>query len=81
MVSSTILSMRFMFCEESLYFDEEIFDDMTDTPKGAEQTLPSSNNLRTFWLLKGGKYRLYGVPDSVLAGWTELLTPRTSSLV
>ena len=39
------------------------------------------NDLGTFWLLKPGKYRVYGVSESVFECSTELLTPKESSIV
>ena len=39
------------------------------------------NDVGSFWLLKPGKYRVYGVSESMLECSTELLTPRESSTV
>ena len=80
-VNSTIFSLRFQFCEESLYVEEDVYDNVMGTVTHAIGMLPNSNNLGTFWLLKPRKYQLYGDSESVLAGSTKLLTPRTSSIV
>ena len=43
--------------------------------------LSSQNEIGTSWLLKPGKYRIYGVMESLLGATTELLTPRSSTTV
>ena len=78
-VGSTILSLRYQFCEDSLYVDKEVYDDVTETVTHAIGMLPNSNDIRTLWLLELGKYHLCGVFESALAKSTEILTPCTSS--
>ena len=80
MVTSTTLSLRFQFREDTLYVEEEVFDDVTGELSHSVGQLSRKNDMGTFWLLNPGKYRVYGVSESVLDGSTKLLTPRESSI-
>lgn len=55
MVSSAILSLRFQFCEESLYAKEEVFDNVIGSVTHAVGMTPSINNLGSFRLLKSSE--------------------------
>ena len=81
MISSTTLSLRFQYREESLHVEEEIFDDISGELSHAVGQLSTQKEFGTFWLLKPGKYRVYGITESVLGASTELLTPRSSTTV
>src|ERR1700738_138167 len=81
MVTGTTLSLRFNFREATLYVEEEVFDDLTGELSHAVGQLSRKNDVGTFWLLNPGKYRVYGVSESVLDASTELLTSRESSTV
>jgi len=76
MLTSTTLSVRFQFREDSLYVEEEIYDDATGIVSHALGQLPCKNDVGTFWLLKPGKYRAYGITESVGTLSTIVLTPR-----
>jgi hypothetical protein len=66
----------------SLFFvEEEVFDDHTGVVSHAIRQTRVENDVGAFWLLKPGKYRVFGVFDSMLECSTELLTPRESSTV
>ena len=81
MVTGTTLSLRFNFREATLYVEEEVFDDLTGELSHAVGQLSRKNDVGTFWLLNPGKYRVYGVSESVLDASTELLPSRESSTV
>lgn len=81
MVTATTLSLRFQFREDSLYVEEEIFDSNSGDLMHALGQLPIKNAEGTFWSLKPGKYRAYGVSESVLAASTVLLIPSDTSTV
>ena len=74
MVTGTTLSLRFNFREDTLYVEEEVFDDLTGELSYTVGQLSRMNDVGTFWLLNPGKYRVYGVSESVLDASTELLT-------
>lgn len=80
-VSSTTLSLRFQFREDALYVEEEVFDNDSGILLHAIGQLHSTNDAGMFWSLKPGKYRAYGLPDSVMPASTKILTPRQSSTV
>jgi hypothetical protein len=80
-VTSTTLSLRFQYREVTIFVEKEVFDDHTDLVSHAILHTRVENDLGAFWLLKPGKYRVYGVSDSMLECSTELLTPRESSTV
>jgi hypothetical protein len=80
-VTYTTFSLRFQFREVTIFVEEEVFDDQTSLLSHAVGQTRGENDVGTLWLLKPGKYRVYGVPESVLDCSTELLTPRESSTV
>ena len=80
-VTSTSLSLRFRFRDVTIFVEEEILDDQTGLVSHAVRQTRGENDVGSFWLLKPGKYRVYGVSESVLECSTELLTTRESSTV
>src|SRR5579875_2031106 len=81
MVTSTTLGLRFQLREDSLYVEEEIYDDSPDIVSRALGQLSIQSDIGTFWLLKPGKYRTYGVAKSGVDSSAAVFTTRTSSTV
>ena len=80
-VISTTLSLRFRFRDVTIFVEEEIFDDQTRLVSHAVRQTRQKNDVDLFWLLKPGKYRVYGVSESKLECSTEHLTTKKSSTV
>ena len=80
-VTSTTLSLRFRFCNVTIFVEEEVFDDQTGIVSHAVRQTRGDYDVGSFWLLKHGKYRVYGVSESELENSTEFLTTRESSTV
>jgi len=81
MIPSITLNLRFGFREDALYVEEEVFDDAMGIFSHAIGQFSINIDVGTFWLLKPGKYRLYGLSDSVPIALTKLLTPQQSSTI
>ena len=79
LVSALTLSLRFQFREDSIHVEEEIFDLDSGNVLHAIGQLSFTNEDGKFWLLKPGKYRTYGLSDSLLAASTEVPSPPQSS--
>jgi hypothetical protein len=73
------LSLRFRLSEEFMYIDEEVFDAHSGELIHTIGQSPVSEGDSKHWLLKPGRYRVYGVSDLVMAASTELVTPHRSS--
>ena len=80
-VTCTTLSLRFQYRDVTIFVEEEVFDDQTGLVSHAVRQTRGENDVGSFWLLKPGKYRVYGVSESMLECSTELLTPKESSTV
>ena len=80
-VTSTTLSLRFQFCDVTIFVEEEIFDDQTGLVLHVVRQTRGENDVGLFWLLKLGKYYVYGVSESVFECSAELLTTKESSTV
>ena len=80
-VTCTTLTVRFLFRKNTIFVEEEVFDDQTGLLSHAVGLTSQENDVGTFWLLKPGKYRVYGVTESVLDGSTEILTSKESSTI
>jgi hypothetical protein len=80
-VTCATLSLRFQYREVTIFVEEEDFDDQTGLVSHAVRHTRVENDFGMFWLLKLGKYRVYGVFESMFECLTELLTPRKSSTV
>ena len=78
-VTSLRLSLRFQLSEDFMFIDQEVYDansgDLTHTIGQS----PICDGGSKHWLLNVGRYRVYGVGNSVMAASTELLTPNRSS--
>ena len=80
-VTSTTLSLRFQYRDVTVFVEEEVFDDRTGQVSQSIRQTRIENDVGAFWLLKPGKYRVYGVSESMFECSTELLTPRESSTI
>jgi hypothetical protein len=78
-VTSLRLSLRFRFSEDFMFVDEEVYDALSGCLINTIEQPPVCDGDSKHWLLKHGKYRVYGVSDSVMAASTELVTPHCSS--
>jgi hypothetical protein len=78
-VTAFRLSLRFQFQEESMQIDQEVFDDASGELTHTIGHLSYMNDGVRFWRLPPGRFRLYGLSDSLLVGSTEILTPKQSS--
>jgi hypothetical protein len=62
-----------------MYVDEEVFDANSEVLiHTIGQSLVCDGDSK-HWLLKHGRFRVYGVSDSVMVASTELDTPHRSS--
>ena len=79
-VSSQRLSLRFIFLEDTISIEEEVFDDLTFelTHTIGQLSIRDENDCK-MWRLAPGRYRVYGLTDSQMAASTEILTPSRSS--
>lgn len=78
-VTAFRLSLRFHFQEDSMLIDQEIFDDASGDLSHTIAHNSIMNGDVKSWRLPTGRFRLYGVTESILAGSTEILTPNQSS--
>jgi hypothetical protein len=66
--------------EDFMFIDEEVYDAQSgDLIHTIGQSLVCDGDTKQ-WLLNVGRYRVYGVSDSVMATSTELVTPHRSSI-
>jgi hypothetical protein len=78
-VTSLRLSLRFQMSEEIMFIDEEVYDAESGDLIHTIGQSSVSDGASKQWLLNAGRYRVYGVSDSVMAASTELVTPHRSS--
>jgi hypothetical protein len=78
-VTSLRLSLRFWFSENFMFVDEEVYDALSGDLINTIEQPPVCDGDSKHWLLKHGKYKVYGISDSVMAASTELVTPHRSS--
>jgi hypothetical protein len=63
-----------------MFIDEEVYDAQSGDLIHTIGQSPASDGASKQWLLNAGRYRVYGVSDSVMAATTELVTPHRSSI-
>jgi hypothetical protein len=73
--TSLRLSLRFGFSEEFMYIDEEVYDAHSGDLIQTIGQSPVCDGHTKQWLLNAGRYRVYGISDSVVATSTELVIP------
>jgi hypothetical protein len=66
--------------EEFMFIDEEVYDAHSGNLIHTIGQSPVCEGASKHWLLNVGRYRVYGVSDSVMAASTELVTPHRSSI-
>jgi hypothetical protein len=65
--------------EDFMFIDEEVYDSQSGDLIHTIGQSPVCVGDTKQWLLNVGRYRVYGVSDSVMAASTELVTPHRSS--
>jgi hypothetical protein len=78
-VTSLRLSLRFQMSEDFMFIDEEVYDAQSRDLIHTIGQSPVCDGDTKQWLLNAGRYRVYGISDSVMAASTELVTPHLSS--
>jgi hypothetical protein len=78
-VTSLRLRLRFQMSEEFMFIDEEVYDAQSRELIHTIGKSPVCDGASKHWLLNAGKYRVYGVNDSVMEASTKLVTPHRSS--
>ena len=78
-VTSLRLSLRFQLSEDFMFIDEDVYDPNSGDLTHTIGQSPVSDGGSKHWLLNAGRYRVFGVSDSVMAASTELVTPHRSS--
>jgi hypothetical protein len=80
LVTSLRLSLRFQMSEDYMFIDEEVYDAQSgDLIHTIGQSLVCDGASKQ-WLFNAGRYRVYGVSDSVMVASTELVTSHRSSI-
>jgi hypothetical protein len=64
-VICTTLSLRFQYREVTIFVEEKVLDDQTGFVSHAICQTRVENDVGMFWLLKPGKYHVYGVSKSM----------------
>jgi hypothetical protein len=79
-VTSLRWSLRFRISEDFMFIGEEVFDAQSgDLVRIVGQSLVCDGDSKQ-WVLRPGRYRVYGVNDSVMATSMKLVTPHRSSI-
>jgi hypothetical protein len=78
-VTSLRLNLRFQMSEDFIFIDEEVYDAQSGDLIHTIGQSPICDGASKQWLLNAGRYRVYGVNDSVMAATMELVTPHRSS--
>jgi hypothetical protein len=71
-VSAVHLGLRFQLNIASLNIDEEVFDSVSGDVTYIIGQIPVCNGDGKHWLLRPGRFRLYGLSESTMAASTEL---------
>jgi hypothetical protein len=79
LVTSIRLSLRFQMSEDFMFIDEDVYDTQSGDLIHSIGQSPVCGGDTKQWLLNAGRYRVYGVSDSVMVASTELVTPHRSS--
>jgi hypothetical protein len=79
LVTSLRLSLRFHMSEDFIFIDEEVYDAQSGDLTHTIGQSPVCDGDSKQWLLNAGRFRVYGVSESVMAASTELVTPHRSS--
>ena len=79
LVSAIHLGLWFQLNIASLQIDKEVFDQVSGDVTHTIGQIPMCNRDGKHWLLRPGKFRLYGLSESNMAASIELATPLRSS--
>jgi hypothetical protein len=71
-VSTVRLEIQFQLNIASLYFDEEVFDSVSGDVTHTIGQIPMCNGDGKHWLLRPGRFILYGLSESTMVATTEL---------
>jgi hypothetical protein len=71
-VSAIRLGLWFQLNIASLHIDEEVFDSVSGDVTHTIGQIPVCNGDGKNWLLRPGRFRLYGLSESTMAASTEL---------
>jgi hypothetical protein len=71
-VSAVYLGLWFQLNIASLHIDKEVFDSVSSDVTHTIGQIPMSNGDGKHWLLRPGRFRLYGLSESTMATSTEL---------
>jgi hypothetical protein len=74
-ITSLRLSLRFGLSEDFMFLDEEVYDIESGNLINTIEQSPVCDEDSKEWLLRPGRFRVYGVSESVMAASTELVTP------
>jgi hypothetical protein len=58
----------------SIHIDEEVFDPVSSDVSHTIGQIPMYNGDGKHWLLRPGKFRMYGLSESTMAAYIELAT-------
>jgi hypothetical protein len=72
LVSTVFLGFRFQLNIASLHIDEEVFDSIFGDVIHTIGQIPMCNGDGKHWLLRPGRFRLYGLSESTMAVSTKL---------
>ena len=70
----------FQLSEDFIFIDEEVYDAQSGDLIHTIGQSPICDRASKQWLLNVGRYRVYGVSDSMIVASTELVTPHCSSI-
>jgi hypothetical protein len=73
-VISLRLSLRFGLSEDFMFLDEEVYDTQPGNLINTIEQFLVCEGDSNVWLLRPGRFRVYGVNESVMAASTELVT-------
>jgi hypothetical protein len=78
LVSTVRLGLRFQLKIASLHIDEEVFDSVSSDVMHTIGQILVCNGDGKHWLLRPGRFRLYGLSESTMAASTKLAIPLRS---
>jgi hypothetical protein len=78
LVTALCLSLQFQLKAMSLHIDEDIYDTKSGDLIHTISQSPVCIGNGKYWLLRPGRFRLYGLSESIMATTTSLATPLSS---
>jgi hypothetical protein len=74
-----VISLRFGLSEDFMFLDEEVYDRQSGDLINTIEQSPVCDGDSKEWLLRPGRFRVYGVSESVMVATTKLVTLHRSS--